>query len=224
LTPFRSQAEALEAALVAAFPVEELERLGLRVGTVHSFQGSEARAVVASLALRDDDAASRLRFVADPHLFNVLVTRARERMVMVTSLTTSEGLVGEYLAFSGAGPGAPGAEAGAETPRAGTGAVPAWADLLVVELRRAGVPVWRDYPVGAWTVDLCVGDGAGAAGLICAVHPDGVAAHMERQRALARHGWTLVDAFASRWSGDPVRAAIDLGATVTSAGTGTVPP
>lgn len=55
----------------------ELERLGLRVGTVHAFQGSEAHTVVAVLGLVDDDSPARVRFVSDPNLFNVLVTRAR---------------------------------------------------------------------------------------------------------------------------------------------------
>lgn len=66
LSPFRAQADALEAALVDAFPVAELARLGLRAGTVHAFQGSEAHTVVASLGLTDDDSPARIRFVADP--------------------------------------------------------------------------------------------------------------------------------------------------------------
>jgi hypothetical protein len=64
-----------------------------------------------------------------------------------------------------------------------------------------------DYPVGGWTVDLVL-DGTG---LICAPHPDGNTAHIDRQRALLRAGWTLRDAFASRWSDDAVHAALDLG-------------
>jgi hypothetical protein len=62
------------------------------------------------------------------------------------------------------------------------------------------------YAVGGWSVDLVV-DGTG---YICAPHPDGDAAHLERQRALLRAGWTLAVAFPSRWSGDAVRAALDL--------------
>ncbi|GIE74660.1 hypothetical protein Aph02nite_06100 [Actinoplanes philippinensis] len=87
ITPFRAQAEALESALVTAFPVDRIEELGLRVGTVHSFQGSEADAVVVSLGLVDGDAAGRRRFVTDPQLFNVMITRARRRLVLLTSLT-----------------------------------------------------------------------------------------------------------------------------------------
>ncbi|HEX5598643.1 MAG TPA: hypothetical protein VFX61_21885, partial [Micromonosporaceae bacterium] len=70
------------------------------------------------------------------------------------------------------------------------------------------------YPVGRWTVDLCVGEPAWAVGLICQVHPEGLAAHLDRQRALVRSGWRMIDAFASRWDGDPVRAALEIAVRV----------
>lgn len=34
-------------------------------------------------------------------------------------------------------------------------------------------------------------------------------------RTLLRAGWTLYDVFASRWSDDPIRAALDLAARIT---------
>lgn len=210
ITPFRAQADALESALMEAFSLEELERLALRVGTVHSFQGSEAATVVASLALTDGEPPSRRRFVADPQLFNVMVTRARERMVVVTSLTSPAGVVGDYLAFAGGSPVAPSTAGRSED---------AWTDALARGLRRAGLTVRCDYPVGKWSVDLAVGEGAAAVGLCCRVHPDGIASHLDRQRTLARAGWRLVDAFASRWSGDPVRATVALTAGLFATGT-----
>lgn len=201
ISPFRAQADAIESAIVAALPVDELERLAVRVGTVHAFQGSEAHTVVVSLGLTDDDSPSRVRFVTDPQLFNVMVTRARERIVVITSLSDPDGLIGEYLAHGDAGPRPP------------TGSTPAgWAAALAAEFRAIGVPVRADYPVGRWRVDLCVGEGAEAVGLNCVVHPDGIAASLARQRALTRAGWRLIDAYPSRWGGDPVRAALDLSA------------
>ncbi|WNM38164.1 AAA domain-containing protein [Micromonospora halotolerans] len=199
VSPFRAQADALEAALLAAFDVDEIERLGLRSGTVHAFQGSEADVVIASLGLVDGDPPSRHRFVAEPNLFNVLVTRARARLAVVTSLRSPEGLVGDYLAYAGRPPVAPDAEP-----------VTGWTADLAEELRRLGLPVRPGYPVGRWRVDLCVGTDADAVGVVCAVHPEGVAAHLERQRTLARAGWRLHDVFASRWADDPIRAALDL--------------
>ncbi|MFR9777812.1 AAA domain-containing protein [Micromonospora sp. MS34] len=199
VSPFRAQADALEAALLAAFDVDEIERLGLRSGTVHAFQGSEADIVLASLGLVDADPPARHRFVADPNLFNVLVTRARSRLTVVTSLRAAEGLVGDYLAYAGRPPAAP-----AAAPVTG------WTAGLAEELRRLGLAVRPGYPVGRWRVDLCVGADADAVGVLCAVHPDGPAAHVERQRTLIRAGWRLHDVFASRWADDPIRAALDL--------------
>lgn len=201
ITPFRAQADAIESALLSAFSVEEIQKLGLRSGTVHGFQGSEADVVIASLGLVDGDSASRHRFAADPNLFNVMVTRARHHMTVVTSLTSPQGLIGDYFQHA--------EQPGRSAP--GQGQAPSeWATALARELRRAGVQVRFGYPVGRWRIDLCAGEGEGAVGLICAVHPDGVDAHIERQRTLTRAGWRLYDAFASRWAGDPVRAALDL--------------
>ncbi|MFI7284953.1 AAA domain-containing protein [Micromonospora chersina] len=203
VSPFRAQADALEAALLAAYDVDEIERLGLRSGTVHAFQGSEADVVIASLGLVDGDPPSRHRFVAEPNLFNVLVTRARARLAVVTSLRSPQGLVGDYLAYAGRPPAAPDAEP-----------VTGWTAELAEELRRLGLPVRPGYPVGRWRVDLCVGTGADAVGVVCAVHPEGVAAQLERQRTLTRAGWRLHDVFASRWADDPIRAALDLASRI----------
>ncbi|MET7398723.1 AAA domain-containing protein [Dactylosporangium sp. NPDC005572] len=199
VTPFRAQADAIEAALLKALPVEEIERLGLRTGTVHAFQGSEAATVIVSLGLVDGDSPARQRFAAEPNLFNVMVTRARERLVVVTSLTGGTGLVADYLAH------AEGPRGSHDDPDA---AVVPFVRRMATELAAAGHDVRTGYAVGAWTIDV-VADGTG---LICGPHPDGNAAHIERQRALLRAGWALHDAFPSRWGGDPVRAALDLSA------------
>ncbi|MER7274121.1 ATP-binding protein [Dactylosporangium sp. NPDC000244] len=197
VTPFRPQADAIEAALLKELTAEEIERLGLRCGTVHAFQGGEADTVVVSLGLVDGDTPARLRFAAEPNLFNVMTTRARRRLVVVTSLTSGSGLIADFLAH--AGDPRPALDA------ADPAAVP-WAARLATELSAAGREVHSAYRVGDWTVDLVV-DGDG---LVCAPHPDGNRAHLERQRALLRAGWTLREAFPSRWQGDPVRAALDL--------------
>ena len=85
LSPFRAQADAIERAVLAEVAVEEIIRMGLRVGTVHSFQGSECDEVVVSLALADGDPAGAWRFVNDPSLLTVLTTRARRSVHVITS-------------------------------------------------------------------------------------------------------------------------------------------
>ncbi|WP_433300020.1 DEAD/DEAH box helicase [Actinoplanes sp. CA-030573] len=204
ISPFRAQAEALEAALVAAYPVEKIEEFGLRVGTVHAFQGSEADTVVVSLGLLPGDSAGRRRFVADPHLFNVMITRARRRLVVVTAFDSSSGLLGDFLDYSST----------VSTSDLPEMSPEGWVADLAAELAALEVRVRAGYRVGPWTVDLCIGDREIPIGVFCGPHQDGAEAHLQRQRALHRSGWRLLDAFESRWSSDPRRGALELAQAV----------
>jgi hypothetical protein len=204
VSPFRELADAAREALLAAYDVDEIERLGLRVGTVYAFQGAQADHVVLVLGLDAGDPPGRRRFVEDPHLFNVMATRARRSLVVVTSLLTPtgppDGLVEQYLVHADRPPAPPG-DGACPTP---------WGDALALELREAGLPVRTGYPVGRWTVDLCLGEGAGTLGVETAVHSHGAAAHVARHRALVASGWRLVDGYPTRWDQDATRAAVEL--------------
>jgi hypothetical protein len=199
ISPFRAQAEAIEAAVLKRFDLETVRRHRLRTGTVHAFQGSEAAAVIVALGVAEGDAAGRRRFAAGANLFNVMVTRAREHLHVVTAVGEPEGLIGEFLRYADRPPRSPGG-----------GAAGGWTAKLADALEGADVPVRQAYPVGHWTVDLVVGDAEHAIGVTAQVHPDGPAAHVERHRALRRAGWRLVEAFPSAYGDDPSRAALDL--------------
>jgi hypothetical protein len=68
--------------------------------------------------------------VENPNLFNVLITRARRHLIVVTALTTTwDGLLCSPTTWRGAAGG-------------GGGGVPeGWPALLAVELRRQGADV-----------------------------------------------------------------------------------
>jgi hypothetical protein len=192
VTPFRAQADALEEAALRAFDVDELEALDLRVGTVHAFQGNERDVVIASLGIGPGDGGASWRFVEDPHLFTVFVTRARRRLIFVFSADPAEGgLVDAYLAQADSPPGTP-------TP---AGAVSAWAGAVAHDLELAGVAVTCAYPSGRHVVDICLDDRRRCVGIECDLHPDGPDAHIERHLDLARRGWDLLEAHRSRWHG-----------------------
>ena len=208
VSPFRAQAEAIQEAIRERWTAEEIGRVRLRVGTVHAFQGDERDVVVLSLGVGPD--AGGLTFLQDPNLFNVLVTRARRRIVVVTSCPEPPpGLLRDYLRWTGDPPG----PMAVEPARAGS--TSAWATAVAGALRAGGVPVQEGYPVGREAIDLCVGAGSAAVGVELGVHPGGAAAHRRRHLALGRAGWRVVDAFPARFDGDPVAAALDL---ATSAG------
>ena len=205
LSPIRAQADALEQ-LALELPLEVVEERGIEVGTVHSFQGHERDVVIVSTAVASDDAAAARRFVEDPNLFNVMVTRARRRLIVVTSLgqLPRSTLLGSFLEYASHGPRRP-------TSRR---PVDEWTSSLASELSAAGLSVRSGYPVGCWTLDLVVGDGHTARSLETRVHPDGPRAHIDRRLQLLRGGWHVVDAFPSRFDRDPVRAAVALTAGV----------
>lgn len=207
ITPFRDQADAIEQAMLDRFDANQLVEWDLRVGTVHSFQGGERDTVIVSLGVAPTDPPGRRRFAEQADLFNVMVTRARERLIVVTSLTPSgTGRIDDYLRYS---------EQPLDPPeptdsRALEPSVVEWRDALAAELSRSH-RVRIDYPVGPWALELCVGEGDEARLIDCGVHPDGVEAHIERRLTLMGLGWRVEDGFASRWEHNAARAALELG-------------
>jgi hypothetical protein len=200
VTPFRAQADALEAAVLKAFTADELVALDLRVGTVHGFQGNERDLVLAVLGVGEGDPAQPWAFVADPHLFAVLATRARRRMVVVHAGTPPSGLVADYLAQDDVPP----------PPAPSVGSPSDWTAEVAAALAAAGVAVRPGYPTGRHVLDLVVDDRARMVAVECEVHPDGPEAHVERRLALLGAGWTVHDAFRSRWADRPAAFAVHL--------------
>lgn len=207
LSPFRSQADAIEAAIVDQFSLEDIDELDLRVGTVHGFQGCERDLVIISLGLDPDASPNSRAFVADPNLFNVMVTRARDEVVVLSGVPLdTPGLIGEYLRHGDAPPSRP------------RGAGPSRPDVAVLaaEITRHGVPTALAYPTGPHVVDLVMGDGDDALGLLFGVHRDGVEAHVERHLQLRRAGWELTEIFDTKWSDRHAELAIELVSRATA--------
>jgi hypothetical protein len=212
LSPVPAQAEALEAMLLDEVPRDRLAALDLQVGSVERFQGSERDLVLLSLAVDATDAERHLAGagdgaedpiarIEDPNRFNVMITRARDRLVVVSSIDDAVGgLLGDFLAYAEHAP----APVPPRAPRH------PWIGAVADELVGLGVTTRPDYPVGQWTVDLCIGDGERAVAVECVVHPAGTAVHLDRHRCLRRAGWRITDCFATRWDGDPVSAAVAL--------------
>jgi hypothetical protein len=201
VTPFRAQADALETAALRTFTIDDLEALDLRVGTVHAFQGNERDVVIASLGVGSGQGATSWRFVEDPHLFTVLVTRARRRMtILVSADPPPHGLVADYLEQADSPPG---------DPPPCRPASP-WAAGIADDLAAAGVPVLPSYPAGRHVVDIAAGSRGRDVAIHCGVHPEGTDAHLERHLALLRAGWQVVEAFPSRWSARRGELVVEL--------------
>lgn len=202
VSPFRAHIDVLEREYLGAGDKIRLAReVGLRIGTVHGFQGCERDVLIVTLAVGPDAPAASLRFLTDENLFNVMITRAREEIVVVTSLPAdTPGLAGDYLRHADEPPHPP-------LPRPPGHPL---AHTLAADLARSGVHVVTGYPAGRHTLDLVVGDGPAALGVVCGVHPDGPDAHIERRLALTRAGWALRDVFATRWGERHAELAVEL--------------
>ena len=189
MSPFRSQADALEKAVLSRFSLEDIERFGLRVGTAHGFQGSERRVVIMSWAIGPDEGAKPWQFVNQPNLFNVMVTRAQERVVVVTSMAQPPGLAGDYVRWS---------EPLTTRVESGDPFNP-WVEQIVRALRSAGVTIRTNYAVGRYSIDVVAGAAGNAVAIDCVPHVDGAAAHIDRAMQLRRMGWRTTDAYESKW-------------------------
>jgi len=201
ITPFRAQADAIEQRVVRDFTLEEIDELALRVGTVHGFEGCERDVVVISLALTADSPSSARSFLSDPNLFNVMVTRAREEVVVVTSLPNeTSGLVGEYIRYGSTPPTVP-------APRGQPTITVEW---IAGEMQRGGVKPLVDYPAGRHTLDLVFGERDEAVGVTFGVHADGPDAHIERRLALHRAGWEIEEVFETKWGERRTELAVEL--------------
>lgn len=199
ISPFRAQADALEAAVLDAFTVEEIERLGLRLGTVHAFQGNERDLVLVSLGVDAASGRGVWRFVENRNLLTVMLTRARRRMELYLSAEPRDAsLLGKYVRQADDPPGRP---RPAREPDA-------WTEQVAGLLAAAGVETAHGYPAGRHIVDLAV-PGRRPVGVICGVTGD-PEDHLVRHLELLRRGWTLHEAHPSRWEDNPGELSVEL--------------
>jgi len=204
ISPFSEQAEALERAIIENFDYDTIRDLRLRVGTVRGVQGTERDTVLLSLVIDDRDFGTALDMIEDPHVFNVMTTRARDRMDVFYSFDPAglpTGLLTDWFRYE-ANP--PGLSAPLATTASG------WTHRLSEALKLGGARVVEGYPVAGWTIDLVVGEGDAAFGVETTVHPGGPRVHAERHLTLRRAGWDLVSMFESAWLLKTEEAAVHL--------------
>lgn len=105
ISPFRAQVDAFLEKIQTDLSLEELRTLifdnRLVAGTSHSFQGDERDQIILSLVIDDESPEGARRFLERPDVFNVAITRARDHMDVLHSVTPSQlpanSLIREYL-------------------------------------------------------------------------------------------------------------------------------
>jgi hypothetical protein len=105
LSPFRHQVDALTDAIRQEFDLETIVKYNLLTGTPYSFQGEERDIMLISLCIDANSHASALRYMEQPDVFNVAITRAKSRQMIFKSFCESslktDSMLRKYLSEIG---------------------------------------------------------------------------------------------------------------------------
>ena len=85
ISPFRHQANAIAKALIDSFTSEEINKHQIGCSTPYSFQGQERDIIFISISLDDDSHGSAFAYMNKEDVFNVCITRAKHKQVVVYS-------------------------------------------------------------------------------------------------------------------------------------------
>jgi very-short-patch-repair endonuclease len=202
LSPFRDQVNAITKELPSHLSLTEVDRHKIVVGTAHSLQGDEKDVVVLSLSLDPKFHHGTLNFLEKPNVFNVSITRAKKKLVVVSSVTPTDlpnGLLKEFLLHSIQPPTN-------STPRNVYDSK--FEEQVAQALERVGMKIWPQYEAAGFYIDLVAGDGKNWVAVEC----DGPT-HFDmkekqnfrdvwRQGILERAGWRFVRISHRDWERD----------------------
>lgn len=102
ISPFRAQVEQLKISLSKVISDYMMEKHKIEIGTAHTFQGDERDIILISWAFANNSFPQSLTFLQKPNLFNVAVTRAKNKMINFVSkdfTNLPDGLFRSYLSY-----------------------------------------------------------------------------------------------------------------------------
>ncbi len=86
LSPFRKQVDHISSEILKNFSLDTINRYNILVGTAHSFQGEERDIMFISLSVDADSHSASFRFIDNPNVFNVAITRAKSKQYIFHSI------------------------------------------------------------------------------------------------------------------------------------------
>lgn len=197
LSPYREQAEYLDGAIRKAFTPQELSDFSVRVATPYGFQGEERDLMVLSLSI-DRDTIRAAAYLNRPDMFNVAVTRAKERQLLIHSIGVGDlppdNLLARYLSFGHGG----------DEPGDRRDILCHFAREVSEVLAAAGVSTWIGFTVAGQEIDVVCKCGDSLIGIDLIGYPGEFAEHFSVQtyHALHRAGMHVVPLPYSNWLDD----------------------
>ncbi len=212
VSPFRDHADAIQTALIGALTGAEVRDHELVVGTAHGLQGDEKDVVVLATSVDPAAQAASLRFLQNPNVWNVAITRARHRLHVVTSVgpdTLPPGLLRDYLESVSA-------PVQAETWAGGEPRTHLAAELAEM-LRPFGVVLTAFATAGTVVDVLLIREGEASLAIVCdGTDEDGEGDPLEELESLARAGYRPVRFSERAWLADGARVMAELGMLLES--------
>lgn len=196
LSPFREQVDYLSRAIDKELSFDEMQRHDLLVGTAHTFQGEERDVMYLSLAADDNSHFATFRFLENPNLLNVSVTRARHLQFVYTSFDPERldrsSLLRKWLDS---------VQNPRHIPVSKLKAVDSFRNDVVVAVSKLGFRTWKDYPVAGLNVDLIVESGINSIAIDLVGYPGALAESysLERYRMINRSGLRLLPMSYRAW-------------------------
>ncbi len=211
LSPYRDQITYLNKQLAAKLKPRTLQEHQIAIGTAHTFQGDERDIMMLSFVADPTSHHATITFLNQENLFNVAVTRARQRQIIFTSLDMkalpARHLVSDYLRYAQNC-----LEDDAETAEQSAGG---FIGELAETLRQLGYSIRQDYPVAGFTIPLVVSNNSATMALEC----DGLKRSrnfaddidpVARQSILERAGWRTHRISCRRWMEDRAGCAAEI--------------
>lgn len=202
LSPFRDQVNAIIRELPKHVHLAEVTRHEIEVGTAHGLQGDERDIVILSLSLDSNFHHGTLQFLEKPNLFNVAITRAKKKMIVLSSVKPEDlpnGLLKDYLSY-----------ATQKTTNDISDSVfdSKFEEQVARALEQEGFEVYPQYKVAGFSIDLVIGSEDDWVAVEC----DGPT-HFDmkrrqnfydvwRQRILERAGWRVIRISYRNWERD----------------------
>lgn len=102
ISPFRAQVEQLKISVSKVLSDYMIKKHEIEIGTAHTFQGDERDIMIISWAFANNSYMQSLTFLQKPNLFNVAITRGRNRVINFISRNPQElpeGHFRNYISF-----------------------------------------------------------------------------------------------------------------------------
>ncbi|GHF92095.1 AAA domain-containing protein [Thalassotalea marina] len=147
ISPFRHQAEHIAKEVELNFTESEIAHHNIRVSTPFGFQGEERDIMLISFSI-DDQAKRAAVYLNKEDVFNVTITRARQKQILFVSINEAElpehNLLRRYLASISE----------FEASHAITSEITEFQQNVMSSLNEIGIQTWPGYTIAGTEIDI----------------------------------------------------------------------